>query len=184
MHATFETDRLIIRMSDEQFADELLDYYYRNKEFFSHAEPARSDAYYTLDVQRGILAQEAKNIEESISYYYYFSLKSDPKRIIGSISYVRIRKSPYLNVIFGYDLDEHMQGHGYATEACEATIKHILSEQRIHRIESRVRTDNTRSINLLKRLGFIFEGDEFKSIFLEGEFRDHYRYTYINEEFE
>ena len=183
MSVSFESERLLIRMSDVEFTDALLDYYSRNRDFFSHAEPARTDAYYTHDVQERILRQEMENIEGSVSYYYYYSLKEDPDTIIGSISFVRIRKMPYFSVIFGYDLDEHMQGNGYATEACAASIKHILSKQEIHRIESRVRTDNQKSIRVLERLGFVFEGDEFKSIYLEGEFRDHYRYAYINEDF-
>ena len=183
MSISFESDRLIIRMSDVSFTDALLDYYSRNRDFFSHTEPKRTDSYYTHDVQERILSQEMSNIENSVSYYYYFSLKEEPDTIIGSISFVRIRKMPYFSVIFGYDLDEHMQGHGYATEACAATIKHILSCQEIHRIESRVRTDNDKSIRLLERLGFIYEGNEYKSIYLEGDFRDHLRYAYINEDF-
>ncbi|MCR4715850.1 MAG: GNAT family N-acetyltransferase [Lachnospiraceae bacterium] len=183
MSLTFESDRLVIKMSDVSFTDALVKYYSDNRKFFSHAEPERPDSYFTHDTINRVLEQEMHNIENSISYYYYFASKENPDVIIGSMSFVRIRKMPYYSCIFGYDLDEHMQGHGYATEACAAAIKHILSVQDIHRLEARVRTDNERSIKLLERLGFLFEGDEFKSIYLEGEFRDHYRYAYINEDF-
>ena len=37
MSISFESDRLIIRMSDVSFTDALLDYYSRNRDFFSHA---------------------------------------------------------------------------------------------------------------------------------------------------
>ena len=49
MSVSFESERLLIRMSDVKFTDALLDYYSRNREFFSHAEPARTDTYYTRE---------------------------------------------------------------------------------------------------------------------------------------
>ena len=117
------------------------------------------------------------------SAYYYFSLKEEPDKVIGSISFVRIRPEPYASVIFGYNLHEKYQGHGYCTEACKASIEHVLSIARIHRIESRVLTDNEKSVHVLERLGFFHEGFEKASILIGGEFRDHLRYAYLNPDY-
>ena len=75
------------------------------------------------------------------------------------------------------------QGHGYCTEACKASMEHVLSIAHIHRIESRVLTTNEKSIHVLERLGFFHEGFEKASILIGGEFRDHLRYAYINENY-
>ena len=179
----FETDRLLIQTSSMELAPKMLKYYSDNREFFDHYEPVHTERYYTLEIQSRYMEQEVRNMENLVSAYYYFSLKEEPDEIIGSISFVRIRPEPYASVIFGYNLHEQYQGHGYCTEACAASIKHVLSIARIHRIESRVLCDNDRSIHVLERLGFFHEGFEKASILIGGRFRDHERYAYINEDY-
>ena len=179
----FETDRLLIQTSNMELAPKMLKYYSDNREFFDKYEPVHSDRYFTLEMQTRMMEQEVHNMEYLSSAYYYFSLKEDPDKIIGSISFVRIRPEPYASVIFGYNLHEEYQGHGYCTEACAASIEHVLSIAHIHRIESRVLTDNIKSIHVLERLGFFHEGFEKASILIGGRFRDHERYAYLNEDY-
>ncbi len=183
MSYKFETERLILQTSDVELDEKMLKYYSDNKAFFEKHEPEQSPLYYTLQMQRRILEQEEKNMENGLCAYYYFALKEDPDTIIGSISFVRIRKEPYANVIFGYNLHEKYQGHGYCTEACRASIEDVLRFAHIHRIESRVMVDNVKSIHILERLGFEHEGFERASILIGGSFRDHLRYAYINENY-
>ena len=179
----FETDRLLVQTSNMDLAPKMLEYYSENEDFFNKYEPTHTARYYTLEFQTMMMQQEVNNMENLTSAYYYFSLKDDPEKIIGSISFVRIRPEPYASVIFGYNLHEDYQGHGYCTEACAASIKHVLSIAHIHRIESRVLTTNEKSIHVLERLGFFHEGFEKASILINGEFRDHLRYAYLNEEY-
>lgn len=179
----FETDRLILQTSDPSLSGKLLKYYSENRAFFEKHEPVWPEQYYTLEYQRKVLEAEVKNMENRASAYYYYSRKEEPERIIGSISFVRIRKEPYASTIFGYNLDESCQGHGYCTEACRAAIREVLKFAHIHRIESRVLTDNPKSSAILERLGFVHEGIEYAGILINGEFRDHFRYAWINEEY-
>lgn len=50
-------------------------------------------------------------------------------------------------------LPEHC-GHGYATEAARAVLKHAQLELRIERLYAIVRSGNQRSVRLLEQLGF------------------------------
>ena len=183
MPYTFETDRLIIQTSDTALDEKMLKYYSDNREFFEQYEPVHTERYYTLEFQHKILENEVSNMANLTSAYYYYALKENPELIIGSISFVRIRKEPYASTIFGYNQHEDYQGHGYCTEACRASIEHVLSLAHIHRIESRVLTDNEKSIHILENIGFIHEGFETASILIGGKFRDHLRYAYINEDY-
>lgn len=178
-----ETDRLIIKNSDISLAEALLKYYSDNRIFFEKYEPVFQDSFYTYEYQKKVMEFEMNNMEKHISAYYYFSLKEKPEDIIGTISFVRIRKEPYASTIFGYNQDEKHQGHGYCSEACAASIRDVLGKNHIHRIESRALTTNQKSINILKRLGFEEEGIERKGILIDGSFRDHYRFAYINENY-
>ncbi len=180
---TFETDRLILKTSDTDMTEQVLKYYSDNKAFFAKYEPSRDDSYFTYEYQNALLRQEHSNIEKQTGAYYYYYLKIDPDHVIGSISFSRIRREPYLSTIFGYNIDERFQGQGYCTEACRAAIADVLEKTHIHRIESRVLTDNDRSIRVLERLGFFEEGFEKRSILIGGEFRNHLRYAYLNEEY-
>ena len=181
MKDVFESERLIIRGSDMDYLEAIASFYTENREFFEKHEPERGDSYYTIEYQEKLLQYEVANMEKMNSAYYYYSLKDDPERVIGSLSFSRIRKEPYASTIFGYNIHEDYQGHGYCTEACQASMNHIMEMVDIHRIEARVLPDNIKSINILERLGFFCEGFERGSILIGGEFRDHLRYAFINE---
>ena len=177
----FESDRLIIRGSNMDYLEAIASYYTENRDFFEKYEPERDDVYYSLEYQKRLLEFEVANMEKMSSVYYYYSLKEEPDKVIGSLSFSRIRKEPYASTIFGYNIHEAYQGHGYCTEACEASIDVLIEEADIHRIESRVLPDNLKSIRVLERLGFFCEGFERASILIGGDFRDHLRYAWINE---
>jgi Acetyltransferases, including N-acetylases of ribosomal proteins len=183
MSDTFESDRLIMRGSDMSFLDAVIKYYTENREFFEKYEPSRGDLYYTRDYQTRLLEMEVSNMARLQSVYYYYFLKEDPDTVIGSISFSRIRREPYASTIFGYNIHEKYQGHGYCTEACKASIERVLQLAHIHRIECRVLTYNEKSIHVLERLGFFHEGFEKAGILIDGEFRDHLRYAWINENY-
>ncbi|MCR5147841.1 MAG: GNAT family N-acetyltransferase [Eubacterium sp.] len=183
MNYSFKTERLRVVTSESVIPKELLRYYSENRSFFERYEPKQPDGFYTLQSMKDTLSFEADKILYRQSMYYYFYLKEEPEAILGTISFVRFRPLPYANVVFGYDLHKDFQGHGYATEACRGSIDKVLSMFNLHRIETRVATDNEKSINILKRLGFSYEGLEKSSIYLEGQFKDHYRYAFINEKY-
>lgn len=49
------------------------------------------------------------------------------------------------------------QGHGYATEAAAAMVAYAFAELRLRRIVATTEHDNTRSINVMRRLGMRLE---------------------------
>lgn len=49
------------------------------------------------------------------------------------------------------------QGHGYATEAAAAMVEYAFAELRLRRIVATTEHDNTRSINVMRRLGMRLE---------------------------
>jgi len=47
-----ETERLVLKVLDEDFACQVLDYYERNNEFLGQWEPVKDREFYTDDYQR------------------------------------------------------------------------------------------------------------------------------------
>jgi len=60
---------------------------------------------------------------------------------------------------------------------------HILfQEYHIHRVEANIMPSNLPSIHLIEKLGFSYEGLAASSIKVNGQWQDHARYSYINNE--
>lgn len=62
----------------------------------------------------------------------------------------------HLETELSYALGQEHWGQGYATEACGALVHYAFETLRLPRIAYGVHVDNTRSWQLMKRLGFRF----------------------------
>jgi ribosomal-protein-serine acetyltransferase len=58
----------------------------------------------------------------------------------------------------GYWIDAAQQGKGAITRCCAAMLDYLFDELRLHRVEIRCGTGNTRSCAIPERLGFTREG--------------------------
>ena len=64
---------------------------------------------------------------------------------------------------------------------CRILIPIVMEHYTLHRMEARVSVNNERSVRLLERLGFENEGIEKQSIFVLGDFTDHYRFALLKD---
>lgn len=62
------------------------------------------------------------------------------------------------NCSIGYWLDGAHQGKGVISRCCRAMVDYLFSDARLHRVEIRCGTGNTRSCAIPARLGFTREG--------------------------
>ena len=60
-------------------------------------------------------------------------------------------------VELGYAFGQDYWGRGYATEACQAIVRHAFSTLSLRRLVNSVRREDLRSLRLLRRLGFRLE---------------------------
>jgi len=65
---------------------------------------------------------------------------------------------PNRNCSIGYWVDAGQQGKGLITRCCAALLDYLFDEARLHRVEIRCGTGNTRSCAIPARLGFTREG--------------------------
>jgi ribosomal-protein-alanine N-acetyltransferase len=174
------TDRLILKVEDDSKAEKVLDFYIENRPYFEPYEPTRPNAFYTLEFQQAAIKYEYDDTVKGHSLRYYLYLKDSPDTMIGTINFFNIRPMPFSTASIGYKLHHDYWGRGYATEACQAAISVMFTDYNTHRIEAKVSPENTRSIHVLDRLGFTYEGIEYKSVNVEGIFKDHIRFSLIN----
>ena len=183
MSFSITTKRLLLHVENELIADKVLKFYQDNCAYFDIFEPTRPDKFYSLAYQEAALKYEKSETLKGHTIRYFVYEKEHPDTIIGSVNFSKIQGAPFSCATIGYKFDHSHWGHGYATESCQAAIKMLFNNYRIHRLEGRVSPDNTRSIHVLERLGFTYEGIEYKSVEVNGVFKDHCRYSLLNNDF-
>lgn len=161
-------------------AEELLNYYIKNKNYLAPFEPARDNNFYSLEVQRNLLNESYKqlingtNIELGI-------FKSN--RLIGKIKLSNIVYGSLKSGILGYSIDEDEQGKGYMKESVCLFLEYAFDEWELHRVEASVLLDNEKSKAVLKSIGFKETGINEKYLMVNGKWQDHITYYMIKDDF-
>ncbi len=79
----------------------------------------------------------------------------------------------------GYTLAPRHHGHGYATEAANAMVDHLLQHHGVHRIEASLDPENIASMRVLEALGMRFECLARDGYLVRGEWVDDLRYSLV-----
>lgn len=180
MKLTLETERLTLRVLFEDHAPLTTHFYQRNWDFLSCFEPNISARFCDMAFQRNCLHYEFQKLKEGHFIRYWYSPKTEPDTLYGSICFQHITGHPFGSCQIGYKQDREQMGQGFATEAATAAISHLFRDCSLHRVEALVETSNSSSIHLLERIGFEQEGIARESVFLRNEWQDCYRYAIIN----
>lgn len=157
-------------------AEELLEYYIRNKEHLKHYEPARDNSFYTYEVQKDILLESYKQLLNGSSFDLGIYKNN---KLIGKAKISNIVYGVFKSGILGYSIDSEEQGKGYMSEAVNLLIDYAKDELDLHRIEASVLIDNNRSRNVLLKCGFKEIGINEKYLFINGSWKDHFTFYKI-----
>lgn len=82
----------------------------------------------------------------------------------------------------GYMLLEAYQGKGYATEMVRAIVDFLFGTYKKHRITAAVDPNNSKSFQLLQKLGMRQEAHHIKSFWIDGEWQDDVIFAILREE--
>lgn len=180
MNFIYETDRLILKVLNQENASQVLSFYQQNKEVFEKIEPINAPNFYTLEHQQAILHYEYEQILRFAMIRFWIFEKEDPDKVIGTICFHDIRRPIFESCVVGYKIDTAHTGRGYCHEALDACISIMFGELMLHRIEAYVMPQNLSSIHLLEVLGFKREGLIHDKVKLNDQWEDHYLYSLIN----
>jgi ribosomal-protein-alanine N-acetyltransferase len=179
MKFTYETPRLILKVAKPDQADQVLDFYLRDKVLFEQFEPDRMANFYTRQFQKQTLTYEYNMAVKGTLLRYYVYEKERPQRIIGTISIQHITRGCFSSCEIGYKFSSEVHRRGYATEALTLLTDLIFRDMRLHRIMAWALPDNRASIQLLERLGFQYEGICHEYLCLHGKWCDHAQFSLI-----
>ena len=179
MNFTYEADRVILKILDESYAEQVLCFSQENADIFMNYEQSYPENYFTREYQSLLLKGYLKQFTEMHSARYYVFLKDTPSLIIGCVGLSDIRLNSDKSATLYYKADRAYVKRGYITEAVSCLLWHAADELKLHRIEADILPENKSSIALVKRLGFEFEGIAKSSHEIQGDWRDHERYALI-----
>ncbi len=151
-------------------AEEVLEYYLRNREFLRRFEPSRDEGFYTIESQKHILTENYKQFLKGTGVN--FGIYNNNK-LIGKIRISNIVMGVFKNAFIGYSMDEMQQGMGYMKEAVNLVVEYAFEELELHRIEATTLIDNEKSQRVLINNGFKELGISEKYLYINGEWRDH-----------
>lgn len=163
-------DNIEIRVLSSENAEELLDYYVRNRNFLSKYEPFRDEAFFTLETQRQSLIENYREFIKGQGAH--FGIYKD-NIMIGRIRINNIIQGVFKSAFIGYSIDEKCQGKGYMKEAVKLVLKYAYEEFGLHRIEATTLLDNEKSQRVLEACGFIELGVCKEYLLINGKWRDH-----------
>lgn len=165
-----EGKKIKIKLLTPEDAEDLLDYYIRNKEFLAKFEPRREESFYTLENQKESLIENYKEFlrDEGI----HFGIYKD-KELVGRIRISNIIYGVFKSAFIGYSIDKEYQGNGYMKEAVALVVGYAFNELDLHRIEATTLVDNIRSQNVLKACEFEELGVCNSYLHINGKWRDH-----------
>jgi ribosomal-protein-alanine N-acetyltransferase len=104
--------------------------------------------------------------------------------LAGVINVGNIVLGSFRSAYLGYYAFVPLAGRGYMTEGLILTVDYAFAALGLHRVEANIQPPNTRSITLVKRLGFRLEGVSPRYLMVDGEWRDHERWAVTIEEWD
>lgn len=96
--------------------------------------------------------------EADINWWNYLIVHRKDVRLIGTCGY---KGTPSLagEVEIGYEIADHYQGQGLATEAAQALVAHAFADAAVNWITAHTLAEKNASNHLLQKIGFQFIGE-------------------------
>lgn len=166
------TERMIVRLAYERDNYRLADYYSLNKDFLTPWEPIRDNSHFQPAGWNNRL-HVMSEMHRQGSAFHFLLLDNDENEVIGVANFSNVLRGAFHACYLGYSLGEKWQGQGLMHEGLIQAIQYMQKHQGMHRIMANYMPHNSRSGNLLTRLGFEREGYARQYLQINGEWRDH-----------
>jgi [ribosomal protein S5]-alanine N-acetyltransferase len=107
----------------------------------------------------------------------------DDGAIAGVVNVSNIVRGAFKNATLGYYGFVPFDGQGLMSEGLTLAVRRAFGELGLHRLEANIQPGNDRSIALVRRIGFRYEGFSPRMLKIGGRWRDHERWAVLAEEF-
>jgi ribosomal-protein-alanine N-acetyltransferase len=113
--------------------------------------------------------------------YAFLIVRGTDNTLVGGLTLANIRRGVAQAGSLGYWMGQPFIRNGYMTAAVRAIIPFAFATLRLHRLEAACIPNNTGSIRLLERTGFVREGYAREYLCINGIWQDHLLYGRLKE---
>jgi ribosomal-protein-alanine N-acetyltransferase len=107
---------------------------------------------------------------------------SSTGELVGVVNVNEIVRGAFQSAYLGYYAFTPHDGQGFMREGVRQVVARAFTAYRLHRLEANIQPGNTRSIALVRGLGFRREGRSPRYLRIAGHWRDHERWAITKEE--
>lgn len=110
----------------------------------------------------------------------YLICEQTSNQILGVVNINEIIRGCFQNAFLAYYATLDGINKGIMFQALQLVIKIAFDELKLHRLEANIQQENTKSIKLITKLNFVYEGLSKNYLFINNQWRDHKRYSLLN----
>lgn len=104
----------------------------------------------------------------------------DRDKILGIINLNEIIGGCFQNAFLAYYATAAGVGSGALSRGLQLVIAHAFNQLSLHRLEANIQPENLKSVEFIKRNGFVCEGLAHDYLFIDGKWRDHWHFVLLN----
>lgn len=167
-----ETRRCVLTLLAPEHAELLLAYRTKNLAHLAPWEPAPESGELSLKQACQRAAATSRQDYAAGSAVKLIAISRSTQGMVAACSFTNIVRGPFQACHLGYSVDCDYQGQGLMHEVLQSAIGYMFDELGLHRIMANHMPVNTRSENLLCRLGFEREGYARAYLKIAGRWED------------
>ncbi len=171
-------DNLVMRMPQMDDFDQWQSLRQQSKEFLQPWEPLWSPADYSKASFRQRIKRYQAELKSGRSVSL-FLFTDNGAVLVGGLTLANIRRGVAQSCTLGYWMGEPYAGRGIMKQAAKLAIRYVFVDLKLHRLEAAAIEKNLRSIMLLEKCGFKFEGIVRKYLKINGVWQDHRLYAML-----
>jgi [ribosomal protein S5]-alanine N-acetyltransferase len=175
--ALFETERLLIRLVEEEDIPEL--FKTNGDDVVTKFLPY--DTWQSVEDGK-LWYEKICKLHTTKTVLQFVIINKDSDRVIGSCLLFHLQEASRRAEI-GYVLGREFWRHGFAYEALTGLLCYAFEDCALHRLEAEIHPDNLASNNLILKLGFTCEGLLRQRWYSKGKFVDTKIYGLLNKEY-
>lgn len=103
-------------------------------------------------------------------------------RLVGQLTVSGVSWGALASASLGYWVAQDAAGRGVTPTAVALATDHCFGVLQLHRMEICIRPENAKSLRVVEKLGFRYEGLRRRYIHIDGDWRDHYCFALVREE--
>jgi ribosomal-protein-alanine N-acetyltransferase len=112
----------------------------------------------------------------------YFVVDFVSGQLVGVVNLNELVRGAFQSAYLGFYAFSPFEGQGFMSAGLSHTVTDAFRRRKLHRLEANIQPGNTRSVALVKRLGFRLEGLSPRYLKVGGRWRDHERWAVLAEE--